>query len=100
MVQSVRRAAQILQLLATAGPRLGVTELADRLGVAKPTAHALLRTLEGEALVVQDEETGKYRLGPGLLQLGNAYLEHHELRSRSVIWSDSLATRVNEAVWV
>src|SRR6185503_20676643 len=73
---------------------------AARLGVAKPTAHALLRTLEAEQLVSQDHVTNKYRLGPALLELGNAYLETHELRARSVVWADSLASRANEAVWV
>jgi DNA-binding IclR family transcriptional regulator len=100
MVQSVHRAVQVLRELASAGPRLGVTELAGRVGVAKPTVHALLRTLEAEGLVVQHAETGKYQLGPGLLHLGNAYLETHELRARSLTWADMLATRTNEAVWV
>ena len=100
MVQSVRRAVQVLRELAAGGPRLGVTELADRVGVAKPTVHALLRTLEGEGLVVQDPETGKYQLGPGLLMLGNAYLDTQELRARSLTWADTLANRTGEAVWV
>jgi DNA-binding IclR family transcriptional regulator len=100
MIQSVQRAVQILRELATAGPTLRVTDLAERIGVAKPTAHALLRTLEAEGLVVQDRESSKYALGPGLVHLGNAYLNGHELRTRSVVWADTLATRVNEAVWV
>ncbi|WP_235922165.1 IclR family transcriptional regulator [Lentzea tibetensis] len=100
LVQSVRRAASILRELAAAGPRLGVTELAERVGVAKPTVHALLRTLEAEGMVEQDAETGKYRLGSSLLLLGNAYLDTHELRTRSVTWADGLATRTGEAVWV
>ncbi|GDY32652.1 IclR family transcriptional regulator [Gandjariella thermophila] len=100
LVQSVRRASKILQELAVAGPRLGVSELAERIGVAKPTVHALLRTLEAEKLVVQDVETGKYLLGPALLHLGNAYLDTHLLRTRSLTWADSLASRANEAVWV
>lgn len=100
MVQAVQRAARILRELATSGPRLGVTELADRMGVAKPTAHALLRTLEAEGLVVQDRESAKYQLGPDLVLLGNAYLDTQELRTRSVTWADLLATRSGEAVWV
>lgn len=100
MVQSVQRAVQVLRELAAGGPRLGVTELADRVGVAKPTVHALLRTLEGEGLVVQDAETGKYQLGPGLLMLGNAYLDTQELRARSLTWADALANQTGEAVWV
>jgi DNA-binding IclR family transcriptional regulator len=100
MVQSVARAVEALRALAGAARGLGVTEVADRIGVAKPTAYALLRTLEAGHLVSQDHVTGKYRLGPALLELGNAYLETHELRGRSVVWADSLATRANEAVWV
>ena len=100
MVQSVHRAVKVLRELASDGPRLGVTELAERLGVAKPTVHALLRTLESEGLVRQEEVSGKYQLGPGLLQLGNSYLETQELRARSLTWADSLATETGEAVWV
>jgi len=100
VVQSVARAVDILRALAGAPRGLGVTEVADRLGVAKPTAYALLRTLEQGGLVGQDHVTTKYRLGPALLELGNAYLETHELRARSVVWADSLASRANEAVWV
>jgi DNA-binding IclR family transcriptional regulator len=99
-VQSVLRAVEVLRNLAGAARGLGVTEVAERVGVAKPTAHALLRTLEIDDLVAQDRATGKYRLGPALLELGNAYLETHELRARSIVWADSLATRANEAVWV
>jgi DNA-binding IclR family transcriptional regulator len=100
MIQSVQRAVQILRELARTGGRLGVTELAERIGVAKPTVHAMLRTLESEGLVVQDTESSKYGLGPGLVHLGNAYLDGHELRTRSMTWADALATQVNEAVWV
>jgi DNA-binding IclR family transcriptional regulator len=100
MIQSVQRAVQILRELASAGRKLGVTELAERVGVAKPTVHAMLRTLETEGLVVQAHESSKYALGPGLLLLGNAFLDGHELRTRSMSWADGLATQVNEAVWV
>jgi len=99
-IQSVDRAARILKALAAGSPRLGVSELAERLGLAKATVHGLLRTLERQDLVEQDPETGKYRLGPELLQLGNAFLDHHELRGRSLVWANTLAERVGEAVRV
>ena len=54
------------------------------LGLAKPTVHGLLRTLEAHELVAQDPDTGKYSLGPGVLQLGNAYLDGSDLRARSL----------------
>ena len=100
MIQSVQRAAQILVVLGSGTPRLGVTEIADRLGLAKPTVHGLLRTLEAHELVAQDPDTGKYSLGPGVLQLGNAYLDGSDLRARSLRWAESLAQQATEAVWV
>src|SRR5579864_1364250 len=99
-IQSVQRAAQILGVLGSGTPRLGVTEIAERVGLAKPTVHGLLRTLEAHELVAQDPDTGKYSLGPGVLQLGNAYLDGSELRARSMRWAESLAQRAGEAVWV
>jgi DNA-binding IclR family transcriptional regulator len=100
MIQSVQRAAQILDVLGSGTPRLGVTEIADRVGLAKPTVHGLLRTLEAYDLVAQDQATGKYSLGPGVLQLGNAYLDGSDLRARSLRWADGLAQQAREAVWV
>ena len=100
IIQSVERAAQILGVLGSGTPRLGVTEIAERVGLAKPTVHGLLRTLAAHDLVTQDPDTGKYSLGPGVLQLGNAYLDGSELRARSLRWAESLAQRAGEAVWV
>src|SRR5271170_4617128 len=98
MIQSVQRAAQILAALGSGAPRLGVTEIAERVGLAKPTVHGLLRTLEAHDLVAQDPDTGKYSLGPGVLQLGNAYLDGSELRARSMRWAESLAQRAGAAI--
>jgi DNA-binding IclR family transcriptional regulator len=100
MIQSVERAAAILGVLGSGTPRLGVTEIAARLGLAKPTVYGLLRTLVAHDLVQQDPGTGKYSLGPGVLQLGNAYLDGSEVRARSLLWAESLAQRANESVWV
>jgi DNA-binding IclR family transcriptional regulator len=94
MIQSVRRAAAILRELGSGHPRLGVTELSERLSLAKATVYGLLRSLEADALVERDHETGKYRLGPALLQMGNAYLEA-ELRAIAPV-GGLLATRTLE----
>src|SRR5829696_1679373 len=97
MIQSVARAASLLRELAGETPRLGVTELAERVSLAKGTVHGLLRTLEAEGLVQQDPESGKYQLGMALLQLGSAVLENHPLRARSLFWADALANRTRQS---
>jgi DNA-binding IclR family transcriptional regulator len=91
---------RILKALGEHPGRLGLIDLADRVGLAKTTVHGLLRTLQEHGLVEQHLDTDKYQLGPQLLQLGNSYLDLNELRSRSLAWSELLATRVAEAVRV
>src|SRR6202011_219862 len=99
-IQSIDRAAAILESLAS-GPRpLGVSELADRLQLARPTVHGLLQTLQSHGFVEQDAVSEKYQLGPGLLQLGYSYLDVNELRARSIAYAERLAVRTNTAVRV
>src|SRR5438093_4985129 len=100
MIQSVDRSVRILKALAGGPGRLGVSELSDRLGLAKGTVHGLLRTLQAHGLVEQHPDSDKYQLGPQLLQLSNRYLDLSELRSRSLAYSEALAGRADEAVRV
>jgi DNA-binding IclR family transcriptional regulator len=99
-IQSIDRAAAILKALASGPRRLGVSELADRLGLARPTVHGLLQTLQVHGFVEQDRTSEKYQLGAGLLQLGYSYLDLNELRARSIPYADRLASRSGEAVRV
>src|SRR5438128_1528390 len=99
-IQSIDRATAILKALASGPRRLGVSELADRLGLARPTVHGLLQTLQSHGFVEQDAYSEKYQLGPGLLQLGYSYLDLNELRARSISHADHLATRTGAAVRV
>jgi DNA-binding IclR family transcriptional regulator len=99
-IQSVDRASRILKALAAGPPRLGVSQLADQLGLSRPTVHALLQTLQAHGFVEQDRDSDKYQLGPGLLHLGSSYLDLNELRARSLVHAERLAQRTGEAVRV
>ncbi|MFN8456510.1 MAG: IclR family transcriptional regulator [Anaerolineae bacterium] len=79
-IQSVQRAVTILRSFSEAEPTLGVTSLSERLGLHKSTVSRLLSTLEREGFVEQDPETGKYRLGLGLVSLAGFALERLDLR--------------------
>src|SRR5881394_3391796 len=92
-IQSVDRAARILKALAAGPRRLGVSQLADQLGMTRPTVHGLLQTLQAHGFVEQDRDSDKYQLGAGLLQLGNSYLDLSELRGRSIVHAQRLADR-------
>src|SRR6202162_4650636 len=99
-IQSVDRAARILKVLASGPRRLGVSEIADRLDLTRPTVHGLLQTLQAQGFVEQDRDSDKYQLGAGLLQLGNSYLDLNELRSRSLVHAERPGTRTDAAVRV
>ena len=99
-IQSVDRAARILKALASGPRRLGVSQLADQLGLSRPTVHGLLQTLAAHGFVEQDRDSDKYQLGAGLLHLGNSYLDLNELRARSIVHAERLAQRTGAAVRV
>ncbi|WP_432548422.1 IclR family transcriptional regulator [Kineococcus sp. SYSU DK004] len=96
-IQSIERAAAVLRLLSAARGGLGVVEVAHALGLAKTTAHGILRTLVDVGFVVQDER-GDYRAGPGLRDLARPRLVADDLRARATNWADSLAARTGESV--
>ncbi|KUL51575.1 MULTISPECIES: IclR family transcriptional regulator [unclassified Streptomyces] len=97
-IQSLERAAAMLRLLAGGERRLGLSEIASSLDLAKGTAHGILRTLQAEGFVEQDPASGRYQLGAELLRLGNSYLDVHELRARALVWTDDLARSSGESV--
>ena len=70
--ESLRRAFEVLELLATRSPR-GVTEIAAALGMQKSGTSRLLKALSGWGYVVQDLKRGQYQSGPRVLALA----EHH-----------------------
>ncbi|WP_028922532.1 IclR family transcriptional regulator [Pseudonocardia acaciae] len=97
MIQAVDRALRILTVLQGAR-RLNLGEIAARLDLAPSTVHGLIRTLLAHGMVQQERDSGRYRLGPATLRLGNVYLDTLELRSRVAIWAEDLARRTGCAV--
>jgi DNA-binding IclR family transcriptional regulator len=96
-VQSVDRAAAILEILARDG-EAGVTEVARELGVHKSTASRLLAALDRRELVAQDASRGKFRLGVGLLRLAGAAGRGLDLTQESRPVCRALAQEVGETV--
>ncbi len=84
-VQSVERVFDILELMASAGGAIGVSELADRAGLPLPTIHRLIRTLVDRGYVRQ-LPTRRYALGPKLIRLGGqCYPAHRVLVATSPV---------------
>jgi DNA-binding IclR family transcriptional regulator len=99
-IQSLERAAAVLRLLAGGERRLGLSDIASSLDLAKGTIHGILRTLQHEGFIEQESASGRYQLGAELLRLGTTYLDIHELRARALVWTDNLARSSGESVYL
>jgi len=66
LVQSILRAVDVLELLASEPAGLALGDLCGRLGLKAPTVHNILRTLMARALVERHAAPVRYRLGPRL----------------------------------
>lgn len=70
VVEAVDRALQLLTALSDAGPAgASLAELAAPLGINKATAHRALSTMRQRGFALQDQEGGRYRLGPAAFEL-------------------------------
>ena len=68
-LQTISRSIQLLRCFDDE-PELGISELAQRLGLAKSTVYGIVSTLELHNFLEQDSRTGRYRLGIEIFRLG------------------------------
>lgn len=69
-VQSVAIAATILKALAAEGGRLPLRGLVAATGMPRGKVHRYLTTLRTAGFIVQDPESGQYRIGPAAVTVG------------------------------
>jgi IclR family transcriptional regulator, KDG regulon repressor len=99
-LSSVRNAARLLKEFGKGDREIGVTELSRRLGIGKSTAHRLLNTLAEERLLEQDSQTGAYRLGLAMYELGASVSLHLDLHEACTPVLDQLRNATRETVQV
>ena len=71
-VQSVQRAAALLEAIADSAEPRTAPELAERCGLNRSTAWRILATLEEEGLVERDPASNRYSIGPAAARLAAA----------------------------
>ncbi|MPZ62876.1 MAG: helix-turn-helix domain-containing protein [Propionibacteriales bacterium] len=95
-LETVERAIAVLDLLAESDSDLGNNEIARRTGINASTVSRLLATLVRANLVHRVPETGRHRLGPRLVVLGNAALSRIDLRALAHAHLEELAETTGE----
>jgi IclR family transcriptional regulator, KDG regulon repressor len=77
---------------------MGISALAIRLGLAKSTVHRLATTLVEYDILEQNRETGKYRLGLALFELGTMVRRKMDTNSGAQVQIHALADETGETV--
>jgi len=80
VTRSVERALTILHLFVVGEAEIGLSDISGRVGLHQSTVFRLLATLSASGFTEQSAQTGRYRLGPAALSLGQAFLRHSDLR--------------------
>ena len=81
---AIVNAIAVLRSFTADDPLLGVTEIANRVGLHKSTVSRILATFEQENLVERDADTRRFRLGLGLIAVAGPLLA--ELEERRVAY--------------
>lgn len=98
MTQSIRRAVNVLFLVAKNGSGQSLTEIAAASGMSKATAFRLLRTLREENLLRHDRVRRRYFPGNGLFQIASL-LDHSEpLREIALPHMQDLREQTRETI--
>jgi DNA-binding IclR family transcriptional regulator len=90
-VKTVKRAIDILNILAEAHGQVGVIELSKRLKTSQSTIYRILATLVGEGYAVQNPRTEKYGVGLQGIILAGAALNQLEIRKQAISLLERLA---------
>ncbi|AGL17213.1 IclR family transcriptional regulator [Actinoplanes sp. N902-109] len=98
-VRSVSRALDILSAFSAAHPRLQLSELADAVGLPRPSVRRLALTLIERGFLRQDDD-GAYLLGNRLLELGSQVVQTSAIVRRTSACADDLSRMTGETVLV
>lgn len=95
-IQSVARAAQIMEHIAANGNQDSLSNIARAMGLSKSTVFSLISTLEQLGYVQQDQTNGRYMLGMKLFELGQIVHASMDIRTLAMPHLQELAVKYGE----
>ena len=95
-IQAIERAVSILNVFSTDEPELGVTEIADRVGLHKSTVHRFMVNLDAAGLVERNPRSGRYRLGLRIFELGGLVMQQMNLWDEALPFLEGLVHDTGE----
>jgi DNA-binding IclR family transcriptional regulator len=99
-VQVLDRALAALGILANSASDCSLVELCTALELHKSTVHRIMMVLEQQRMVVKNADTGRYRLGLRLFELGSKAIDGLDLRGRARPYLNRLQDTFGETVFL
>lgn len=101
-IQSVHHALQLFEVFRTSYKQeeFGVTELSKTLGLHKNNVFRLLATLSSCGYIEQNPATENYRLGIGIFNLGQKFINKLGFLKLARPFMEKIVTEVREAVYI
>lgn len=98
VLRSLTNSLRVVEVLASANPGMGVTDISRRVGLSKSAVHSILSTLMAEGYVEQASAGGKYRLTLKLYELGCQVLARSPMDHRVLPLMEALGRVTNETI--
>ncbi|MCW2308940.1 IclR family transcriptional regulator [Rhodobium gokarnense] len=99
-MSALARGLSVLRAFGPDNRPLGNGEIAERVGLPKPTVSRITFTLTELGYLDYVEDSGRYRLGPGILTLGYDVLAQMEIRDIARPYMQELANYANASIYL
>lgn len=96
----VKKAFQILQLIARQDKRMTISDLSRELGIGKSTVHGILHALRKAGAVARDDRTRCYSLGLALFELGRKAYGRIDLKDIARPFMEDLMRTTRQSVFL
>lgn len=97
-LSSLQKIIQILNILSQEPYESKVTEISNLSGINRTTVHRILDELLKEGLVIRDEVTKHYKIGPTLYHMGTVYLNNYNYENKLLEILNKISEITKESV--
>ncbi|MBN9429810.1 MAG: IclR family transcriptional regulator [Burkholderiales bacterium] len=97
-VKTLGKALALLDGVASAEHPPTISELAQKVGLTRPTAYRMVQTLVASGFLQQGPVDGRLSIGFAVLPLASSLLDHNRLRLEALPHLQALAQKMNERV--
>lgn len=98
VIKSIVKAVWVINTLVAAGQSLSLSQMSAKLQISKSTLHGIVSTLVDVGFVVQEQQTGRYRLGTRLFEIGSAICNQWNVRKIAYPLIQQIVAEIDETV--